>query len=359
MNRRGAVLILTFMIMIALISITIYFLYMTSMQARGSGIDVKSHKALWVAEAGIQKYVYFLKYEQDYREDYPDLTESFGSGSYSVTVSYDEPTSIYTITSIGTVGGVSRKVRQGFEVTSAILQRAIHADGAHLKLNGSSGTIDGNVSCFTSVLPDPVPAGLTITGTVTDGADQPKINPAMDSTVYYNLADDLDQASTDNLTFASGNTYSGIWYTTKKVTIESNATINGTIYAEGNIDFERGAEDIVINPRAYDPDENYPALVSESNITAQATTGKTKIGLQDCTISGLVMGGNNIIFERVQGSTSFTGTLVAGNNLELENGNLDVTYDETIFTPMPPGFTFEGEAEVTPQKDWNEIVPAS
>jgi hypothetical protein len=53
-KQRGAVLLLTFMVMVALISITVGFLYMISVRARSSGHDIKTIKAFWFAEAGLK-----------------------------------------------------------------------------------------------------------------------------------------------------------------------------------------------------------------------------------------------------------------------------------------------------------------
>jgi len=217
-------------------------------------------------------------------------------------------------------------------------------------------------SCFVSVSPDPLPKGLTITGTVTDKDDgQDKINPAITlgvGTTYYNDANDLGQRVAGNKTFnSSGSPYTGIWYMGGWVRIESNVTINGSIIAEGAIDFRNSgnnnAENVIINPKAYDPTQNYPALVSGSSITGTVESG---VGLKDSTISGLILADNNITFDSLSGTT-FTGTILAGNNIDMENASsFTVNYNADIFSPMPPGFTFSGgDYTVMPQGDWNEI----
>jgi hypothetical protein len=203
---------------------------------------------------------------------------------------------------------------------------------------------------------------MTITGTVTDRDDgQDKVNPAITFSVYYDLANDLGQlvaTKGGNKTFdSSGSPYTGIWYMTGKATIESNVTINGSIIAKGTIDFKnsgnRNAENVIINPKAYAPAQNYPALVSGSSITG---TDKSGLGLKDSTITGLILADNNITFGYLSGTT-FNGTILAGNNISMENASsFTVNYDADIFTPMPLGFTFSGgDYTVIPQGDWNEI----
>lgn len=90
-DNRGAVLILTFIIMTTLAAITITFLYMTSIQTKTAGYDIVSHKAFWLAEAGIQKAVWNLKTpvaDGGQGEDWTTAgtTESLGDGTYTMVV---------------------------------------------------------------------------------------------------------------------------------------------------------------------------------------------------------------------------------------------------------------------------------
>jgi Tfp pilus assembly protein PilX len=85
------VLILTFIIMITLTVITASFLYMTSVQTRGAGYGIAGSKALWLAEAGIQKAIWNLKTpvaSGGKGEDWitSSTKEDLGSGSYTLKV---------------------------------------------------------------------------------------------------------------------------------------------------------------------------------------------------------------------------------------------------------------------------------
>ncbi len=357
--------------MIVLTSVVGAYLALVQYSTKSTGAQISDSQTIYLADAGLQYAIYRLT-DSDYRDNVSrDVNNpttgsaNLGEGSYIFEIyrgeleATDEDT--FYITSTGTVSSLSRQITQTAVETSAILERGIHADGAHLKLHNSNGTIVGNVSCFVSVLPDPLPAGLTINGTVTDQNDgQVKVNPAItlgEGTTYYNLADDLGQRVAGNKTFdSSGSPYTGIWYVGGWARIESNVTINGSIIVEGNITFENSADNVVISPTAYDPTQNYPALVSGSNINSTGV-GNPKIGLQNSTINGLVLAGRNITFDYLQSTTTFTGTILAGNNIEMQYGEINVTYSEDIFTPMPPGFTYtaDGETTLVPQKDWDEI----
>lgn len=353
-TNKGAVLIMTFIIMVTLSAITLGFLFMTSHQLRGSAYDIASAKAFWLAEAGIQDVIQKLTSSSTFRDSpTTPVTGSLGQGTYSVSVTKNDTT--YTLTSTGTVDVISRKITMSVVATSAVIERGIHADGAHLKFDSSSGTVNGNVSCFTSVMNE---EGMTIIGTITEGQDQDKINPVLDITGYYTIADALDQVDTRK-TFANA-TYTGVWYITQQATIGDNATINGTIICEGKIDFEGKADNVTITPS-----NNYPALYSGGTITSSDTGAPAqRIGLQNSTINGLVMATSNIIFDYMNNNTSntvtFTGTLLAVNNIEIKNSsNFTVTYDADIWDPLPLGFSFTSTASVTEQGDWNEVVPAT
>lgn len=101
-RERGAVLLLTFIVMIALVTITAGFLYMLSARARSVAYAKNSEKAFWLAEAGLQQVMYRLKNDSVFSDNPTTVTGNLGDGSYSVTVSMDEST--YTITSTGTTG---------------------------------------------------------------------------------------------------------------------------------------------------------------------------------------------------------------------------------------------------------------
>jgi Tfp pilus assembly protein PilX len=59
-NKKGVVLILTFIIMTTLAATTVAFLYLTSTQNRSTGYDVANAKAFWLAEAGLQRGLWEL-----------------------------------------------------------------------------------------------------------------------------------------------------------------------------------------------------------------------------------------------------------------------------------------------------------
>lgn len=90
-NKKGGILILTFMVMVTLVVIAAVFLNMTSVQTQSAGHAITSAKALWLAEAGIQKAFWNLKtpvISGGQGEDWTTAgtNESLGNGNYTMVV---------------------------------------------------------------------------------------------------------------------------------------------------------------------------------------------------------------------------------------------------------------------------------
>lgn len=345
------VLILTFIVLTTITAIVVAFLCMTSIQIKGSGYDIDSSKALWLAEAGLQKAFYTLQNDVSYQNSPTNISGTLGSGTYSVSCVTNA--SVYAFTSIGTVGVMRRIITHSMAFVSSALVRAIHADGSTLDFDNSTGVINGNVSCNVQIKNY---SGMTINGVITEGF--PMIRPTLDFDYYKNLAIATGQYDNNAKTFASG-TYSGVWYVKGQVTIGSGAIINGSVIGDSSISFDKAAANVQISP---DPLFNYPALAAKQNISTSASgTGGDKIGLKNSTINGLVLAQANITFNWIVNST-VNGTILSGNNMTMANGTgITLNYNGDIFAPMTPGFAYSpgGSSSVVSQKDWNEIVPAN
>lgn len=336
-DEKGSVLILTFIIMITLTAITVGFLNMTSTRLRGSAYDVASSKALWLAEAGLQDVIYRLKNDSGYRNSPTAVNANLGDGSYSVSVSKNG--NIYTLTSTGTVDALNRKTTQSMVVaegTPETFSYAQHA-GGNINFKNSEGTINGDISAGGQVKNED---NMTINDTITEGSSV--VTPSVDFDSYLTIADNVVNG---NKTFEEGQTYSGIWYVDGKAIIEDDVTINGSIIATGNIKMQN-SEGITISP-----DSGYPALVSGNKIKGKE--------LEDSTINGLIYAVDNINLNQNE-DNAFNGTLIASGKILMKNGeNFTVTYDSDIQSNPPPYFSGGGAITVTPQRDWNEIIPAT
>lgn len=90
-RQSGTALILTFIMLISLTAITIAFLYMSSVQVKAMGYDTASSKALWLAEAGLQKAIWNLMTPvgsggQGENWTTTGTTENLGDGNYTMVV---------------------------------------------------------------------------------------------------------------------------------------------------------------------------------------------------------------------------------------------------------------------------------
>ena len=89
-NRKGMVLILAFIILTTLTAVVVGFIYLASTQLKGSGYDAASNKALWLAEAGIEKAIWYLQTGglgiAGTTAASGPITEELGNGSYTIEV---------------------------------------------------------------------------------------------------------------------------------------------------------------------------------------------------------------------------------------------------------------------------------
>lgn len=91
-NKKGVVLILVFMIMAFLTVAAVVFLYMTSVRTKGSGLELASAQAFWVAEAGLAKAKWALTTDGQ-AVGWGETTSPFGAGkgTYVVAAAYSDP----------------------------------------------------------------------------------------------------------------------------------------------------------------------------------------------------------------------------------------------------------------------------
>lgn len=148
-NDGGVVLISTFIVLIAMTAVTAGFLYMISIQTKGIGWDIPSSKALWLAEAGIQKAIWNLKTptgSSGQGEDWTTTgtTESLGDGSYTMVVTrYDFALAINS--------------------SSASASSSASGQGASNAIDGDDGTYWQSATKPTPDDPDKPPQEIIIT----------------------------------------------------------------------------------------------------------------------------------------------------------------------------------------------------
>jgi acetyltransferase-like isoleucine patch superfamily enzyme len=119
MHRKGYVLPLTFLLLVSMAIVVGSLVYVITAQFKGQGTDIEYAKCLYYAEAGMAKAVWYLKtppYQggYGYRIDHwprKNLTESFGDGSYKLTVANGNDPLQVKITVVGYCGKSSRTLQ--------------------------------------------------------------------------------------------------------------------------------------------------------------------------------------------------------------------------------------------------------
>jgi hypothetical protein len=122
-DRRGVVLILTFIVMTTLAAVTAAFLYMASVQVGTSGSNLADARAFWVAQAGLAKARWALT-RGGRSVGWRETARPFGAGegTYVVTTAYsDWPQRRHvTITSRGYIPDDSNYIARRLVVESDI-----------------------------------------------------------------------------------------------------------------------------------------------------------------------------------------------------------------------------------------------
>jgi Tfp pilus assembly protein PilX len=332
-NKRGVALILTFIFMVSLVIIVAAYLFLVTSDTRHVTGQINSEKALFLADAGLNKAVWYLTntapdsstdaswrttaYPADPGADPTDpQQESLGDGTYTMWV--ETSGSDIMVTARGTANNIERVIREMITLASSVPEAFNYAQysGGSINYSGSSGTITGDLNTVGNVDNE---GGMTITGTITEGSAVPV--PSVDTASYAAIA---GTTVSGNKTFNPG-TYSGIWYVDGKATINDNVTINGTIVATGNIVLTN-ADNLISNPSS-----NYPALVTAGNITGKK--------MKTANISGLVFAAGSIAIDQGANNT-INGSIISSTNMSLKNGSgWSVTYDSNLASNPPPYFT--------------------
>lgn len=340
-NKQGIILAITVTVMAVMVIITYAFLYMSSTQSRVVANKSKSAKALWLAEAGMEKYLYLLKTDSNYRTNTPDLSENLASGDYSVSAVYNSGTDTYAVVAKGTSGTSNRMIGQSAQITvgSDAFGNAIFIYGARLQFDNTFGVINGDVTCVGELLNNLI----TINGTLTEFASVPGPFPP-DYNGYRSIA---DHTETGNYTFTSGQTVGSpgneeVWVIEGRVVIQDNVTIYGSIIAPAKTITMDGSANLVISPAS-----GMPAIVGGTYIDGDYLT--------DATINGLIYSGKDLRINNMSNVT-INGSIMAENVCTFQNGtNVTINYDPTLASNPPPFFSGYAGNSITLQDDWTEL----
>lgn len=343
------------MVILALAAAALVTIQVTALE--GATGALQTTRAFYVAEGALQ-YVIQHEFNDDadwsdnasptaaYSGDYnagPYLT--VGDGRAWVTYSNQTANGV-DITVTARVGQAVRVLRQHLAAAIPAAFQNVQFSSGNINMNNSSGNSNGDVSAVGNAN---VGGAVTVSGTVTQGSTLEI--PPVDWDFYKAHANAFVNGNLDFSSGTYGDAVNGyIWYVTGNVTISGNTTINGTIVTEGNLVAHNPKTNYVFQavPKNVDADpapEQMPALVIKGNWDFD--------NVSNATINGLVYALGNI---NLANSTNLTlnGALVTDGNMNINNATgINLTYDAAYVANLP-GFQSAGAVAVIVSR-WEEV----
>jgi len=376
MKKNKGNLIVSFIMVVAL-SITVFaFLSYIGIRLRESGIRVSEIESFYVADAGVNKAIWYLGTPtgsggKGFSWRVSSSYEAFGWGGFLLTVR-DYAANEVQIISTGEVGGIMKTVSQVVGVgglpeafdyaiycnSGADYSGAVNVQG-DVYMNGNT-KFGADCSFTGGYVYHPAGTSLTGDGSWTDGG---AMNPApgfpvFDSSYYDNLITAAKSVPVGSQTY-SGTTLNlngSTIYVNGDVKISGNTTINGpgAIVATGKIDQSgntySSSSPMFISGHALSVSGNtYTSGATYYSATEIDVSGDTRVDVGSVLSKGKVkLTGNlnlsGIIFADtgatvVLGNPVIRGALVA-SKIDKFSGNANVVFDESKFpSNMPTGFT--------------------
>ncbi len=274
----------------------------------------------------------------------------------------------YLVTSVGTVGGVTRtasaEILAPDTSTAPTINYAIAggSSSSHVLDSGTSsspGAINGNIYMagpitldgpttggslvvtgnVTSLSTVTVNASASVSGTVSQNAATTGIFPSVDFTYYQAIAAANGFYFSTNKTYASGtipaSPAGGVIYVNGNLTIQGTQSTTACIIATGSITISKtGSTYPQVTITKF---SNYPVLMTQSGAITFTTTGS---GTAYLRATGLIYSGNNFaVTAGNHGELTVVGGILARGTINTggmtSSNSLSVTYAEGI----PAAFT--------------------
>jgi len=374
-NSKGN-LLLTFIMVTALSATVFAFLSFMVVRLRESGIRVSEIESFYVADAGLNKGIWYLGTPKPAGKGFTWRTpaptwEAFGWGGYLLTVA-DYATNEVIIISTGEVSGILKTVSQVVSIgglpvafnNAVFCGAGINFSGnvtvkGDVYLNGSS-TFGSNCSFTDGYVYHPTGTTLSGGGTWTNGGALNPVPafPAFDSSSYDALITAAQGVPSGDKTYSNTtvNLNGETIYVKGDVTISGNTTINGpgqivatgkisqsgNTYSSNSVKFIANNE-LKVSGNTYTSGATYYSATdidasgnTRVDVGSFITTGPVKLS-GNLNLSGLVYAETGASF--ISGNPVIRGSLVA-NAFSTFSGNANVYYDETKLQGLSPmGFT--------------------
>jgi len=372
-------ILLTFVMMMAFSMIVFAFITFIGFRIKESGNRVSEIESFYVAEAGLNKAIWYLGTSTgsggkglDWRTT--GTYEAYGWGSFSLIVQTSTVTGEVLIVSTGEVTGIRKTVSQVVATGGypSAFDYAVFNNGS-LNLSGNAEIngdvfVNGNtVFSGSATVANGYayhPAGDTVSGhgTYTDGGTPDPVPsfPSLDTSYYSGQITTAQDQSAGNQTYnnTTVNLGGGTVYVNGDINVSGTTTFNGpgVVVASGAINFSGNtytsggvrfisAGTLSISGNQYTQDSLY-----YSN-TAIAASGNTRVN-----VGGFISGGttslngninvSGLIYSVGQislvGNPAITGAMLSGSLAGVTglSGSTLITYDDSVFLDqLPPGFT--------------------
>jgi acetyltransferase-like isoleucine patch superfamily enzyme len=412
--KRGAALLLSFMVMITLISVTGAYLTFVQYATRNIGSQIEDSQALYLAEAGIHKAIWYLKntapdgstdgswrttaYPADPGPNPTDpQQESLGQGTYTMWV--ETVGSDIRIYARGTVQGQSRIVQQDVTLSGSswatAFNYAIYGDdvsnqlelkddvtiNGHVYYDYDNGSVeveeDASVSNPYYVYANSVSGDGSYTQ-APSAPDPVPTFPAFDTTTYDNAITTAEAQASGNWELSGSDTYDlngGTVYYNGKVTIKDNATItgSGTIVATDDVKVEDNANissnvtliskkkveiknNAVVQSEAVLYARDEVKLKNNANVTGSliVTTSGKKIKMEgDSILTGIIYGSK----AELKDDATINGAVVVDSFKDDKiKDNVTINYNSSYLPgSIPTGLETGGNDIDSVVDTWQEI----
>ena len=380
-------LLVAFIILIAMSAIVLSILSLVGIRVRESGVKVSEFDSFYVAEAGLNKAIWYLATpvaQGGKGTSWRDVSyyEPYGWGGYYLTVQDTATSGEVQIISTGEVGGIMKTVSQIVDTSGVpdAFNYAIFSNAA-LNLSGSANIqgdifINGNTvfSGSASVTDGYVyhPVGTTISGggTYTDGGEPNPVPtfPNLDTSYYSSLISVAQgmPSGDQNYSNTTVDLNGGTVYINGSVNVSGSTTFNGpgVVVATGTLSFSgntyttsnvkfisNGA--IGASGNMYTDDAIYYSSTSISasgntrvNVGGFLSTGTLNLS-GNINVSGIVYSVGQIT---LSGNPAIRGSMVSGSLLGVQgiSGNTNIIHDQSVFPDeLPPGFPSTSVSKVT------------
>ncbi len=389
-KKSGYALLIVFIFLVGLAALTSSFLFLTSGGIKKVTQDQHSLQALYVAEAGLHKALWYIRTPVDqgglgtsWRTS--GTTESFANGFYTISVSDFSLNEIQVI-STGEVGSTQRALGVILVLGGGLppaFNYAIFSDGAltlngNCEINGSTYvdnnlTLKGNITGTNGTAT--VSPGYTITrrGNINYPEGVPPnplpTMPVIDTSSYDREINIAAGQTPQNRILTNYNLGDQTLYVNGTVTINGNVTGSGKIVSTGSITFSgngqisggvtfisnnqvviRGNQTVTGNTYIYGTNlVDVRGNVGLTGRVAVLSPNSVKIG-GNARVDGLIYG-NNLQFV---GNARMQGTIVGGSFGSGLSGNVTIIYDGDVIPPDIKGFGGTGTILIKPGS-WKEF----